>query len=137
MGLGLYECDRVTHASHGGESGHRDFGEGRVVYAEWWSQEGVYLDLIVADCGTGKALKTRTLEADISSRAPFDRTDAAMKIIETQMRASPVLFSLERLAGALKGTGRDIAVSTLTAEPCACAAVYPQMRSALLPNRGD
>mgnify|MGYP001802048455 CR=1 FL=1 len=135
--LSLDECDRTTHVSHGGESGHRDMGAGRVGYIEWWSQEGVYTDFIVADCASGKFLKTRAREERMSERAPFDRTDDVVKIIEREFAASPSLFSFERLASGLKRTGRDIEVATLTHEPCACAAVYPELREALSPYKDD
>ncbi|MDJ1007179.1 MAG: hypothetical protein QNJ13_05080 [Paracoccaceae bacterium] len=131
--LTLDECTRVTHVSHGGEAGHRDFGAGRVGYATWWSQEGVFVDLTVADCASGEALTTRTREERISERAPFDRTDAALKLIEVEMSAAPALFSFDRLAQALKGTGRDIEIAALTDEPCACAALYPEMRGDFAP----
>jgi len=131
--LSLEECTRVTYPSHGGEAGHRDFGAGRVGYAEWWSQEGVYEDLIVADCRAGLALTTRTREERISDLAPFDRTDAAIRLIEMEMAAAPALFSFDRLAEALKGTGRDIRVAALAEEPCACAALYPEARGDLAP----
>ncbi|MEL6799326.1 MAG: hypothetical protein AAFO80_05570 [Pseudomonadota bacterium] len=126
--LTLADCDRTTHVSHGGEGGHRDLGAGRVLYGEWWSQEGVYIDLVVANCATGQRLRTRTREEYISDRAPFDRTDTALGIIETELGAAPELFSLTRLARALEHTGEDIEVATLEAEPCACAAVYPEMK---------
>lgn len=126
--LELAECDRTTHISHGGESHHRDLGHGRVAYAEWWSQEGVYLDLIVADCASGEKLMTRTREERIGPRPPFDRTAKAVEILDRQMRVSPALFSFVRLADAFKGTGRDIEIANLAAEPCACAALYPDMR---------
>ncbi|MEL6518151.1 MAG: hypothetical protein AAFQ39_10560, partial [Pseudomonadota bacterium] len=63
--LTLDDCNRTTHVSHGGEGGHMDLGAGRVLYGEWWSQEGVYVDVIVAHCGTGEFLKTRTREERI------------------------------------------------------------------------
>ncbi len=131
--LTLAECDRTTHVSHGGETGHRDLGHGRVAYAEWWSQEGVFLDLIIADCGTGQALSARTREERISERPPFDRTGKALKIIEDHLAASPALFSLTRLAGALERTGKDIEVAAMTDEPCACAALYPRLQGARAP----
>ncbi|MDJ0626951.1 MAG: hypothetical protein QNJ44_01725 [Rhodobacter sp.] len=123
--LDLTDCDRTTHISHGGETGHRDLGAARVAFAEWWSQEGVYLDLVVADCSTGVALKTRTREERISPRPPFDRTDKAVRILNEQLAVSPSLFSFARLADALDGTGRDTEIAMLDAEPCACAALYP------------
>ena len=83
----LAECDRTTHVSHGGETGHRDFGAGRVGFAEWWSQEGVFTDLVIADCGSGDFLRTRVREDSISDRW-FDRTDDAVAIIMTEMEAA-------------------------------------------------
>ena len=124
--LTLTECERTTHISHGGERGHRDLGNARVLYAEWWSQEGVYLDLVIADCAVGRALTTRTREEWISARPPFDRTKKALGIIEAELTAAPALFSLERLATALHPTGRDIEIAEFTADPCACAALYPE-----------
>lgn len=135
--LSLVDCDRTTHISHGGESEHRDLGAGRVGYAEWWSQEGVYIDLIIANCETGAFLKTRTREERMSERRPFDRTDDAVEIIERELAASPSLFSLDRLASALKNTGRDIEVATLMTEPCACAALYPELRGDRTPYEDD
>ena len=127
--LTLADCDRTTHVSHGGETGHRDVGGARVVYAEWWSQEGVFTDLVIADCAEGMALKTRTKEERISARPPFDRTDKAIGILDTELAVSPSLFSFDRLAAALKGTGRDIEIAALDTQPCACAAAYPGARA--------
>ena len=135
--LTLEECDRTTHVSHGGEAGHRDMGVGRVGYVEWWSQEGVYTDFIVADCASGKFLKTRAREERMSERAPFDRTNDVLEIIEREFAASPSLFSFERLAMALDRTGRDIEVATLAKEPCACAALYPTLRGPRTPYEDD
>lgn len=135
--LTLEDCDRTTHISHGGETAHRDLDVGRVAYVEWWSQEGVYTDFIVADCASGKFLKTRAREERMSERAPFDRTDDVIEIIKRELSASPSLFSFERLAKALDRTGRDIEVATLTNEPCACAALYPDLRGTRTPYEDD
>ena len=124
--LSLAECDRVIYPSHGGERDHRDFGDGRVGYSEWWSQEGVYLDLIVVDCGTGQHLRTRLREERIGSRLPFDRVRRGEQIVATEMAASPALFSFERLGQALSRVGRDTRIAKLDVEPCACAALYPK-----------
>lgn len=126
--LTLADCDRTIYVSHGGERGHRDLGADRVIFAEWWSQEGVFVDLIVANCASGQQLRTRTREERISDRLPFDRTDKALGIIETELAGAPELFSLTRLARALEHTGEDIELAKLKAEPCACAAVYPDLR---------
>ncbi|MEL7114716.1 MAG: hypothetical protein AAGP08_03855 [Pseudomonadota bacterium] len=135
MALDLAQCERVTHVYHGGEDRHRDLGEGRVSYMEWWSLEGVYTDLIIADCNNGQKLMTRTKEERISDRPPFDRTEKALTLLDQQMSVSPALFSLDRIADALKGTGRDIEIAALDDEPCACAALYPEMRGPRAPFR--
>ena len=131
--LTLSECDRTTHISHGGETAHRDFGAGRVGWTEWWSQEGVYTDFYVANCKSGRHLKTRAREERMSNRAPFDRTKAVRAVIDTEMAAASSLFSFERLATALKTKGRDTEIAALTAEPCACAAAYPELRGTKIP----
>ena len=82
-------------------------------------------------------LKYRTDEENMGRLSAFDRTDDVVKIIEREFAASPSLFSFARLASGLKRTGRDIEVATLTHEPCACAAVYPELREALSPYKDD
>ncbi|MEO9826560.1 MAG: hypothetical protein ABJF50_19330 [Paracoccaceae bacterium] len=129
----LAECDRTIYISHGGESDHRDLGAGRVEYVEWWSQEGVFNDIVLANCESGTFLRTRVREARISDRAPFDVSKKTRKLIDVELTASPALFSFERLADALKGTGRDIEIAQLDAEPCACAAQYPALRGSKTP----
>lgn len=126
--LTLDECKRTTHPSHAGEAGHRDYGGGNVGYVEWWSQEGVYTDVVIANCKSGDFLRTRLREERISDRPPFDRTEAGRSVIETEMQVAPVLFSFGRLADALDRVGRDIEIATLIEEPCACAAAYPELR---------
>jgi hypothetical protein len=135
--LTLEECDRITHVSHAGESDHRDLGAGRVSYVEWWSQEGVYDDVVLANCATATALTTRVREARISERAEFDVPRKALGLIELELTASPSLFSFERLAGTLKRTGRDTKITMLTEEPCACAALYPELRGEMTPFERD
>ncbi len=126
--LTLAECDRTTHISHAGETAHVDYGAGRIGYAEWWSQEGVYRDLYVVDCETGAFLRTRTEEDRISDRLAFDRTSKVVGLIEVEMTSAHELFSFERLAERLDTVGRDIEIATLTTEPCGCAALYPELR---------
>lgn len=135
--LSLAECPRVTHPAHAGEAGHRDFGGGLVGYAEWWSMEGVYTDVVIADCGRDVFLRTRVREERISQRVPFDRTDDAITIIDREMQVSPSLFSFERLAEAITPTGRDIEIAPLLDEPCACAAAYPQLTGQKTPYQRD
>ncbi|CAN0598216.1 unnamed protein product, partial [Ectocarpus sp. 12 AP-2014] len=129
----LAECDRTIYVSHGGESQHRDLGAGRVSYVEWWSQEGVYTDVVLANCESGTFLRTRVREERISSRSPFDVGKKATGLIEVELTASPALFSFERLASALKGTSRDIEIAQLETEPCACAAQYPELLGSKTP----
>ncbi len=131
--LTLAECRAITHVSHGGVAGHVDYGAGRVGWVSWWSQEGVFTDLTVADCRTGEFLKTRVREDNISARAPFDRREAVREIIETEMAGAPALFSFARLRDAIHPKGKDIEVAVLEAEPCACAAAYPEMRGSRTP----
>ena len=126
--LTLAECQRITHVSHGGVAGHVDYGAGRVGWVNWWSQEGVFTDLTVADCRTGEFLKTRVREDNISSRPPFDRRETVRAIIETEMTGAPTLFSFQRLREAIHPKGKDIEVAVAIAEPCACAAAYPELR---------
>ena len=135
--LTLADCTRITHPAHAGEAGHRDFGGALVGYAEWWSMEGVYTDIVVADCRRDRYLRTRVHEERISRRAPFDRTDATKAIIAREMTVSPSLFSFERLAEAITPTGRDIEIAHLLDEPCACAAAYPEMTGQKTPYQRD
>lgn len=126
--LELAQCARLTTPSHGGEAEHRDLKDGRVFYVEWWSLEGVYRDIVVADCGTAQHLTARTVEERISDRPPYDRDAKAARLLETELGASAALFSLDRIARALDGAARDIKIAALDVEPCACAALYPGAR---------
>lgn len=129
----LADCKRVTHISHGGVAAHVDFGAGRVGWIDWWSQEGVFTDFTVADCKTGKFLRTRMREERMSERPPFDRREAVREIIATEMKGAPALFSFERLRQAIHPKGKDIELAVLDAEPCACAAAYPELRGEKTP----
>ncbi len=131
--LTLAECRAITHVSHGGVAGHVDYGAGRVGWVDWWSQEGVFTDLTVADCRTGEFLRTRVREDNISARAPFDRREAVREIIETEMAGAPALFSFARLRDAIHPKGKDIELAVLETEPCACAAAYPELRGSRTP----
>lgn len=126
--LTLADCDRTTHISHGGETAHVDLGEGRVMWRDWWSQEGTATDVVIVDCALGAALKFRTAEERMSDRAPFDKTEKALEIVATQEEGARVFASLPRIADELKPVARDITLTTLTDEPCACAAAYADLR---------
>lgn len=125
--LTLEACDRTTHNAHAGEARAQAFDGGRVAWVEWWSNEGVYNDLVVMDCKTGDFLKARTLDEGISDRW-FNRRADALDVLETQMAVAPSLFSFTRLAEALKDVGRNITLASATDESCACAAVHPELR---------
>lgn len=125
--LGLAECARTTHISHGGEDMHVDLGEGRVMWRNWWSQEGTSTDYVIVDCAPGEALMFRTAEENIGSRPPFDRTKAALKIVASHESGSRVFATFDRMAEDLDGKARDIVIERLQQEPCACAALYAEL----------
>lgn len=126
--LELSQCDRITHVSHGGEDMHRDLGEGRVMWRDWWSQEGTATDYTVMDCAPGQALTFRTAEVNMGSDIPFDRTEDALKIIERHEGGARVFATLVRMAGDLDGVARDVSVRIWPTESCACAALYDELR---------
>lgn len=126
--LELAQCDRVTHTSHGGEDMHRDLGEGRVMWREWWSQEGTSSDFWIMDCGSGQALKFRTAEVNMGDPVPFERTEDALKVVDRHESGARIFATLARIANDLEGVARDVAVQSLTAETCACAALYAEMQ---------
>ncbi len=128
MALSLMDCDRTTHISHGGEADHIDLGEGRVMWRDWWSQEGTATSFTIVDCAPGTALQFRTAEDNMGTRLPFDRTTKALAVIERHENGARAFATFERMAADLDGTARDIAITTLDAEPCACAALYPEAR---------
>lgn len=128
LALPLAQCTRITHVSHGGQAGHRDMGEGRVAWLDWWSQEGSAHDIIIVECASGAALRARTAEENMSSRAPFHRTERAVEIIDDAHQGARVFATLEKIAAALDKTAKDIALITLPTETCACAALYPDLR---------
>ena len=127
--LSLDACDRATHNVNTGEARHQVYEAGWVSWIEWWSNEGLFLDLVVMDCDTGGFLKARTLEENISDRWLNNRAKA-QEILETEMSAAPAFFSLDRLEAALTGVGRDIKIATVDMESCACAAGFPDLRGA-------
>lgn len=124
----LSSCTRITHVSHGGEDLHQDLGEGRVMWREWWSQEGTATDFVIVDCGPGTGLRFRTAEENMGVRPPFDRTDAALDVVALHESGARVFATLDRIADDLKGAARDISLYELTREPCACAALYGALR---------
>ena len=126
--LSLAQCDRTTHVSHGGEDMHADLGEGRVMWRDWWSQEGTATDYVIVDCAPGAALRFRTAEDNMGTRAPFDRTEAALRIVDVHEGGARVFATLDRMAADLRKEARDVTLTRLEKEPCACAAAYGEMR---------
>ena len=127
--LALDDCVRVTHISHGGEADHRDLGEGRVMWRDWWSQEGTATSFRIVDCGPGRMLQFRTAEENMSvTRTAFDRTDDALRVIDRHQSGARVFATFERIAADLKFIARDISIETSTEENCACASLYPGLR---------
>ena len=126
--LSLAECTRTTHISHGGEADHRDLGAGRVMWRDWWSQEGTATGFAIVECDSGATLRFRTAEENMGPRLPFDRTAKALAILARFESTARAFAGLERIAADLKGVARDIDIMTLDAEPCACAAAYPDRR---------
>lgn len=125
--LTLSECERTTHNWHAGEARHIAYDGGRVSWAEWWSNEGVFVDYIVMACDSGDFLKTRVVEEHISDRW-FNRRVQAREILARELGSA--FFSFDRLATALKGVGRDVEIATASTESCGCAAAYPALRGA-------
>ena len=126
--LTLQECDRTTHISHGGDSDHVDYGEGKVGWIGWWAQEGVFKEVWVADCATGRALSLRTWEERISDRYIVDRTDAARAVLADWAETGSAFFTLDWMADKVAKSGRDLMIKTYTTEFCGCAAAYPALR---------
>ncbi|MEM6939824.1 MAG: hypothetical protein AAF943_15110 [Pseudomonadota bacterium] len=129
----LAECTRTTHISHGGEADHLDLGEGRVMWRDWWSQEGTAETLVVVECGSGDALFLRTAEENMTGRAPFDRTEEVRDILDRAHAGARVFATLPRLASAVDKLAKDIDLRALQREPCACAAVYAELLGEKIP----
>lgn len=130
-GPSLGSCTRTTHISHGGEDLHQDLGEGRVMWREWWSQEGTAIDYVIVDCEPGLGLRFRTAEENMGARAPFDRTDAALDVVSLHESGARIFATLDRMADDLQTAARDVALYTLKSEPCACAALYGALRGSI------
>ena len=126
--LTLGDCTRVTHISHGGEADHVDLGEGRVMWRDWWSQEGSSTDFQIVDCAPERVLSFRTAEANMNAGPPFDRTDDAIEIVTRHETGARAFATLERMAEDLKKAAWDVTITTDTHETCACAALYPALR---------
>lgn len=126
--LQLTECARTTHVSHGGEAEHVDLGAGRVMWRDWWSQEGSALTLVVMDCGAGTALRARVAEENMNARSPMDKTQKALDVVAVHERGARAFATLQRIASDLETFARDVVIVTHTTESCACASLYPDLR---------
>ncbi len=126
--LTLADCKRTTHVSHGGEFGHTDLGEGRVMWTDWWSQEGTAKGFALVECASGEMLRFWSAEENMGRRSAFDRTDDALEVLERHQSGARVFATFERIAADLEFIARDIAITTQTDETCACAAAYPALR---------
>ena len=107
---------------------HRDMGEGRVMWRDWWSHEATASTYVIADCADGRALRFLTAAENLSDQPPFDRTEAALKIVERHEGGARVFATLERMAADLENEARNVVIANLNKEPCACAALYAELR---------
>ncbi len=124
--LTLADCRRITMI-HGGEARHVDLGEGRVMWIQWWSLEGTGHWLHIVDCDSGAALVTLTRSEHLREDLPFNRTVRAVEAVQPLL-ASPVMRGFDQLANRLQDLNLVPERQVLTAEPCACAAAYPELR---------
>lgn len=126
--LTLSDCTRTTHISHAGQADHADLGEGRVMWRDWWSQEGTATGFTLVECATGAALTMRAQEENMGSRTAFFRTDDVLDILDRHHSGARVFATFDRMAVDLETVARDVEQLTLTDETCACAAAYPDLR---------
>lgn len=124
----LTDCTRTTHISHGGQADHMDLGEGRVMWRDWWSQEGTATGFTLVECATGAALTMRSQEENMGTRTAFFRTDDVLAILERHQSGARAFATFDRIAADLTNIARDVQQVTLTDETCACAAAYPELR---------
>jgi hypothetical protein len=128
--LDLAQCRRITTPSYGGEARHEALGADWAAWIEWWSQEGTYNDLKVADCAAHRLMTARLREENIKDRS-FDRRRAAMAAFETWTGRAPAFYDLDELAEAMARVAEDVRVEPMAAEACACAALHPDLRGGL------
>ncbi|MEM7441026.1 MAG: hypothetical protein AAF393_15625 [Pseudomonadota bacterium] len=133
--LDMKTCDRITHVSHGGAAGHVDYGGGKVGWVDWWSQEGVFKDVWLADCQTGQALKIRTHEERIKDRYIPDKTRNVRRKLATWAADASAFFTVDWMAGQLAPDGRDATVAAFDTEFCGCQVAYPELRGAKTPYK--
>lgn len=126
--LMLAECTCTTHVSHGGQADHTDLGEGRVMWRDWWSQEGTATTFVLVECASGQMLTLRAAEENMGRRTAFDRTRDVWDVLDRHQSGARVFATFERIAADLENIARDVVITTSTSETCACAALYPDLR---------
>ncbi len=126
--LTLADCTRTTHVSHGGQADHMDLGDGRVMWRDWWSQEGTATTFVLMDCASGEMLSARAAEENMGHRTAFDRTDDVWDVLNRHQSGARVFATFERIAADLKNIARDVTITMRMDETCACAAAYPALR---------
>ena len=101
---------------------------GRVMWRDWWSQEGTATTFVLVDCAGGDAIRMRAAEENMGRRSAFDRTDDVQDVLDRHQSGARVFATFERIAAELSNIARDVEQTTLTLETCACAALYPELR---------
>lgn len=130
LALDLSECRRITTPSYGGEARHAAMAGDWASWIEWWSQEGVYTDLVVADCGDHRLMTARMREENVKDRR-FDRRTRSMEAFEAYAGRAPAFYDLDDLAVAMDAVAEDVRVEPMRREACACAALHPDARGGL------
>jgi hypothetical protein len=128
--LELEQCRRITTPSYGGEARHAAMAGDWVAWIEWWSQEGTYTDLKVADCGDHRLMTARLREENIKDRR-FDRRPQGMAAFETYAGRAEAFYDLDELAAEMGRVAEDVRVETMVAEVCACASLHPDAAGGL------
>jgi hypothetical protein len=90
----MESCDRMIPLSNGGVAAHKDLQDGKVIWVEWWAQEGNFHDVWLAECRTGAALSLRTWEERIKSRDVAKKT---ARVIDKIMRDPAEAMELQNV----------------------------------------
>ena len=130
-------CDRMIPLSNGGVAAHQDLQDGKVMWVEWWAQEGNFHDVWLAECRTGTALSLRTWEDRIKSRYVAKKTERVIDKILRQSQAASAFFTIDRVADVVRKDGVDLTVAMYPHEFCACAVAYPELRGEKAPFKED
>ena len=109
------------------ERDQTDLGLGRVSWTWSWTAEGVADDLFLADCASGEAIAARKRDENMTSPVPYDRRPRARRVLET-LKQGPQFLTMARATEAFEDQRIPVRALTLSHEPCACAAFYPEAR---------